>query len=152
MATVIKNLRLKIVIGIIGTLVIISSLTIGGYFLFGKGYLSAFIFKQQLAIDVSRFNKECPILVDDDTRLDEALLLDELEIQYSYTCFNIDAENYDAVNLRKTLTEHLTKTIKEGAEYALARQNKVGYSYVFNDKKGIFLMTIHIGFEQYGAP
>ncbi len=89
-------------------------------------------------------NKNCPMMVDQDTRLDHVAALPEKVFQYNYTLVNYSTSQVNGDSLRKYMEPGIIKTIKTNPQLNHFRKNKVTMVYTYNDKDGKFLMKITV--------
>lgn len=94
-------------------------------------------------------NKQCPILVDRETRLDNSVVLPGKVFQYNYTLVNLDKSQVDVDEAQKTIAPNLISNIKSNPDMNEFRENKVKIIYSYRDKNGQFLFKILITPEMY---
>lgn len=97
----------------------------------------------------NRLNKECPIYVDKETRLDSVIALPNKILQYNYTFVNYLKKDLLMTYIKKNLEPDLTKLVKTNQELKSFRENGVIMNYNYNDKKGEFLLKISITPQMY---
>lgn len=106
-------------------------------------------FDKALMKTANEINKSCPIMVDNATRLDNAVALPDNVFQYNYTLIstNIDSVNVDDV--KNYLEPTITNFVKTSPDMKEMRDNNVTVNYSYKDKAGVFLFTISVKPEQY---
>ncbi len=92
----------------------------------------------------SELNKTCPIMVDKETRLDNAVALPDKIFQYNYTLINIEKDNIDIKALEDYLEPILINGVKTSPELKIYRENKITMAYNYKDKNGEFLFKISV--------
>lgn len=97
----------------------------------------------------SEFNKTCPVMVDRETRLDNAVALPGKIFQYNYTFINMLKDSVDYVALQKEMEPTILNGVKTSPDLKKYRDNKVTMSYQYADKKGVFLFKIAITPDLY---
>ncbi len=97
----------------------------------------------------NRLNKECPIHVDKETRLDSVIALPNKILQYNYTFINYLKKDLLMTYIKKNLEPDLIELVKTSQELKSLRENGVIMNYNYNDKKGEFLLKISITPEMY---
>jgi len=94
-------------------------------------------------------NVECPIMVDNETRLDSVATAPNLTFIYYYSLIYMDKVN---VNIEE-LKGYLKPNILDNAQYNEAlqdfRQNKVSMVYRYADMEGSFLFEINVKPDDY---
>ena len=96
---------------------------------------------------VAEISKNYPLMLDADTRLENATYSLENNIyQYNHTLLNITltevTENLDA--MKETLTAKLITNLKSNPETELFRENETSMVYYFNDRDGNAILEITI--------
>ncbi|MPT35154.1 MAG: hypothetical protein E2604_08695 [Flavobacterium sp.] len=94
-------------------------------------------------------NKQCPIPVDRETRLDNSMVLPNKVFQYNYTLINLNKEQVDIDQAQKVIEPNLISNIKTNPDMSYFRDNKVQIIYSYRDKTGVFLFKIRITPEMY---
>lgn len=97
----------------------------------------------------SEINKTCPVMIDAETRLDNAISLPKNIFQYNYTILNIDKASTDTLEMRKYLEPTITNSIKTSPLMKFQRDNKMTINYYYKDKAGSFLLLISVTPEKY---
>ncbi len=149
MATKTPHLRIKIAIGIIGTLAIIGGAVIAGYYVFEKDAVKTTLVKEQLLLSVQQANENCPMMVDEDTKLEGVMYREGPELEYRYTMVNLLAEDYDGESIQSVVEKSIIENVKKDETLAFAKLNQVTFTYIFNDKKGDFLLKVKVTPDKY---
>ena len=97
----------------------------------------------------SEINKTCPIMIDSETRLDNAISLPKNIFQYNYTLLNIDKASTDTLEMRKYLEPTITNLVKTSPQMKFQRDHKTIVNYYYKDKAGSFLLLISVTPEKY---
>lgn len=123
---------------------------LGGCFLlfqmFNSGKRS---FKEVLDKTAEELNKTCPLMADDDMRLDNAVSLPGNVFQYNYTFISMLADSVDAELLEFSIKPAMINNARKNPDLELFRTNKVSLVYNFKDRLGNFLMKIRVKPEDY---
>jgi len=136
-----KQNRIKTIIGVaVGVTVMI--------------LIQLFVFKtesfdKQMMKAASEINKMCPIMVDKETRLDNAIALPNNVFQYNYTLINIEKDNINISELKEYLKPNILNTIKTNPDLKSFREHKTTMSYNYKDKNNVFLFKLSFTPEQY---
>lgn len=139
-----SNDKMKTIIGIIiGILITVPVL------FFGVRYVMKPSLDSSLTAMSHEINKQCPILVDRETRLDNAAVLPDKVFQYNYTLINLSKEQVDVDEAQKVIEPNLISAIKNNPDMKDFRDNKVKIIYSYRDKNGQFLFKILITPEMY---
>ena|SRR5688572_23902767 len=97
----------------------------------------------------SELNKSCPLMVDQDTRLDNAAAMPGNVFQYNYTLVNYDQSEIVPDTLKKYLEPGIINTIRTNPDMKIYRDNNVTIAYQYKDKNGVFLLKILVKPDQY---
>lgn len=144
-----KGKKRKVTTQIIVTAVIIAILVILA------NQIQYAFFKEPSAVDkhmaelVEKYNKNCPLTIQEGIRLDSVSLIQGKVAQYNLTLVNNDKETTDVVALSKNIEESLLSTAKENPGLKDFRDNEFTLIYSYNDKKNEFLFKVKITPEQY---
>jgi len=106
-------------------------------------------FDKDLARSASEANKNCPMYVDKDTRLENTVALPGLVLQYNYTLVNYVKDSLDIQTLKKALEPGILNSIKTNPELKNHRDHKVTMNYSYQDKNKVFLFLISITPDKY---
>lgn len=102
-------------------------------------------------------NKDCPIMIDQETRLNNVMAEPGKEILYNITLLNYDKELFEKDSDKYITVEELRNTnepiiinmAKTSPIVKSFRENKVTMIYHYSDKNGVFLFEIVITPDQY---
>lgn len=130
--------------------------TIVGLVAFGLAYFGVqHFFFQPASFDkammeaASELNKTCPIMVDQETRLDNAVALPGNIFQYNYTLINLDKSEVNIDTVRKYVEPGLINTVKTNPDLKPYRNNKVTMAYNYRDKNGVYILKINVTPDLY---
>ncbi len=136
-----KQKSIKTIVGIsIGALVII----IVQQFLFKVPS-----FDKQMMQAANEVNKACPIMVDQETRLDNSIAFPDNVFQYNYTLVNIEKKNINVSELEEYLKPVILNAIKTNPDLKLFRDHGTTMSYNYKDKNGEHLIKLLFTADQY---
>lgn len=123
------------------------------------GLLIAFVIQQQffktptfdkmLMKVASELNENCPIMVDAETRLDNAVTLPDKVFQYNYTLINLHIDSINIPDFEEYMKPQILNNVKTNPDLKLFRENEVTMSYYYKDSKGAFVSKITISPDQY---
>jgi len=98
----------------------------------------------------SKLNKEmCPMMLDMDTRADNAMALPNKTFLYNYTLVNFENGMIDTTEIKKIIEPNIINGIKTNPNMEYFRDNKVTMRYYYKDKNGNYLFSIIVTPEQY---
>jgi hypothetical protein len=97
----------------------------------------------------SEINKSCPIMIDNATRLDNAVALPGNIFQYNYTLVNLIKDSVNINELKNYLEPTIINFVKSNPEMKSLRENKTTINYYYKDKTGLFLFTVSVKPIQY---
>lgn len=103
----------------------------------------------KLQATASALNKQCPMMVDKETRLDNAVALPGNTFQYRYTLVNMTKDQLDTNIAKQTLRPNMVQSLSTMPELKDFRDNKVVMEYNYSDKTGAYMMKITIKPEEY---
>ncbi|MCV9929333.1 hypothetical protein OIU83_16825 [Flavobacterium sp. LS1R49] len=144
-----KSKKRKVITQVIIAVVVVAILAISA------NLIQYYFFKGPSAVDkhmtelVTKYNKNCPLTIQEGIRLDSVSLIQEKVAQYNLTLVNNDKETTDVGALSKNIEESLLSTAKANPGLKDFRDNNFTLIYSYNDKKNEFLFKIKIIPEQY---
>ena len=125
----------------------------------GFGLLVAFLVKQfvfappsfdkQMVQAAQEINKSCPIMVDEETRLDSASVFSDNTLQYNYTLINWTKDSIDLESFESYMQPVILNNVKTSSDMKIYRDNKTSIAYSYNDMNGEFVSKILITADQY---
>nr|WP_320000405.1 zinc ribbon domain-containing protein [uncultured Draconibacterium sp.] len=108
-----------------------------------------FSFDKVLMKTASELNEACPLMVDAETRLDNAAAMANNTFQYNYSLMTLVKDSIDISSFEAYLLPQITNNIKTNPDMELFRVNQVTMNYKYVDKNGVFVTKISVGPEQY---
>jgi hypothetical protein len=132
-------------------LVIVGSVTgfVIGYVIVNSLFTSPSGFDKQLVNAANEINKICPLMVDSQTRLDNAMSMPGKQFVYNYTLVNSLKADIDISQLQEKMRPLAINSIKTNDTMDILKKNDVTFIYNYKDKEGVFLFKIVIGPEDY---
>ena len=94
-------------------------------------------------------NKSCPVMIDSETLLKNAIALPNKTFQYNYMLVNMDKESIDTVEAKGYLEPYIINSVRTIPEMQYFRDNKTIINYCYRDKMGNYVFTISVTPEQY---
>lgn len=116
-------------------------------FLFGC--TSNMTFDKAMMKAASELNESCPMMVDQDTRLDNATALPDNSFQYNYTLVNLTKADIGLEDFLAYMKPQITNHVKTNPDLKAYRDNKVTMIYNYKDKNGEFITKISVKPKDY---
>lgn len=106
-------------------------------------------FDKALMKIASEINLTCPIMLDADTRFDNAVALPGNTLQYSYTLINFEKELIDTLDFQQTLEPGIINNISTSPDMKYLREHNTTFRYYYKDKTGSYVCCIWVKPDQY---
>jgi len=94
-------------------------------------------------------NKACPIMVDKETQLDNALPIPPNSFQYNYTLISVDKGRLDTNRFKAILEPTIINGIKTSPQLKYLRDHNTTVLYSYKDRSGQYLCTISVPASKY---
>ncbi|MEN2490039.1 hypothetical protein AAYQ05_19710 [Flavobacterium sp. B11] len=135
-----QNILLLVIIGI--------ALAVAAYFQF---FLSekADEVSTEITELVEKYNKSCPLNIQEGIRLDSVTLPQERTVQYNLTLMKVAKETAEISVIQEEIRKSLLSTAKANPGLQVFRENDYTLNYSYSDKKKVYLFTIKILPDQY---
>jgi hypothetical protein len=101
---------------------------------------------------VAKYNKNCPLKIQEGIRLDSVSLpnvTDEKDVQYNLTLLNVEKESAEIDVIQTEIEKSLISTAKANPGLQVFRDNDYTLIYSYKDKKNVFLFDVKIIQDQY---
>jgi len=130
-----QNILLLAVIGIAGVLAV-----------FFQFYLSESKdeVNSEIVELVAKYNKNCPLNIQEGIRLDSVSLHEKQVVQYNLTLINVEKTTAETDVIKKEIEKSLLSTAKANPGLQVFRDNDYTLIYSYSDKKKVFLFTVKI--------
>ncbi|MEO6175572.1 MAG: hypothetical protein ABIP27_10520 [Flavobacterium circumlabens] len=135
-----QNIRLLIAIAIALILVVLSQF----YFYQGTNALDS-----EITELVAKYNKNCPLIIQEGIRLDSVSLPDNKAAQYNLTLLHVEKKTADISLIQKEIEKSLVSTAKANPGLQAFRDNDFALFYSYSDQNKVFLFKITIAPDQY---
>lgn len=112
---------------------------------------SAAIYAQLMLSDANELNSQCPIMVDKETRLDNAQpMTKENTLRYNYTLVNREIALFkDIPKVKERMAPGIINIVKTNPDMEIYRQHKTTLEYYYKDKNGEFLFSVLVTPDLY---
>jgi len=139
---VIGGLLIGIIIGII-----IGSAATYVYTDFSQSKLT--IPDKTLMETASNANRNLPMMIDSETRLDNMAATDNKTFRYTYTLVNMEAGKVDTTAMKSKMEPYIINNVKTSPEMESQRQREITFVFYYKDKNGNYLFSIAITPDKY---
>ncbi|QLC67227.1 hypothetical protein LPB248_13240 [Flavobacterium sp. LPB0248] len=135
-----QNILLLVIIGI--------ALAVAAYFQF---FLSekADEVSTEITELVEKYNKSCPLNIQEGIRLDSVTLPQERTVQYNLTLMKVAKETAEINVIQEEIRKSLLSTAKANPGLKVFRENDYTLVYSYSDKKKVFLFDVKILPDEY---
>ena len=98
----------------------------------------------QIVKIANEINKNCPFMVDSQTRLDNTVAGTGKTIIYNYTLINYMKDDVDTDTFESNVKPRIINMIKTSPDMKYLRDNDVVFEYNYSDKTGIHIDQLKI--------
>ncbi|MDQ6528984.1 hypothetical protein [Flavobacterium sp. LHD-85] len=135
-----QNILLLVIVGV--------ALAVAAYFQF---FLSeqADEVSAEITELVEKYNKSCPLNIQEGIRLDSVNLPKERTVQYNLTLMNVAKETAEINVIQEEIKKSLLSTAKANPGLQVFRENDYTLVYSYSDKKKVFLFEVKILPDEY---
>lgn len=98
---------------------------------------------------IAKYNKSCPLNIQEGIRLDSVSLHEERTVQYNLTLLNVSKETAEVSVIQEEIRKSLLSTAKANTGLQVFRDNDYTLNYSYSDKKKDFLFDVKILPDQY---
>ena len=105
--------------------------------------------KSEITALVGKYNKNCPLTIQEGIRLDSVSLPEQRVVRYNLTLLNVEKETAEADVIQEEIEKSLISTAKANQGLKVFRDNDFTLIYSYSDKKKAFLFDIKILPDQY---
>ncbi len=93
---------------------------------------------------VVKYNKNCPLIIQEGIRLDSVSLHEERTVQYNLTLLNVAKETAEVNVIKTEIEKSLISTAKANPGLQVFRENEYALVYSYCDKNKVFLFNVKI--------
>lgn len=98
---------------------------------------------------VQKYNKNCPLTIQEGIRLDSVNLPSERTVQYNLTLLKVQKETAEIDVIQEEIRKSLLSTAKANKGLQVFRDNDYSLIYSYSDKKKAFLFEVKILPDEY---
>ncbi|WP_426483692.1 hypothetical protein [Flavobacterium sp. 2] len=98
---------------------------------------------------VAKYNKNCPLNIQEGIRLDSVSLHEKQVVQYNLTLINVEKTTAETDVIKTEIEKSFLSTAKANPGLQVFRDNDYTLIYSYSDKKKVFLFTVKILPDQY---
>ncbi|MFC4477938.1 hypothetical protein [Flavobacterium chungangensis] len=98
---------------------------------------------------VTKYNKSCPLNIQEGIRLDSVTLPQERTVQYNLTLMKVVKETAEISLIQEEIRKSLLSTAKANPGLQVFRENDYTLVYSYSDKKKVFLFDVKILPDEY---
>lgn len=98
---------------------------------------------------VGKYNKNCPLKIQEGIRLDSVSLPERDVVQYNLTLLNIEKQAAEIDVIQEEIEKSLISTAKANPGLQVFRDNDYTLIYSYKDKKKMFLFQVKLIPDQY---
>lgn len=98
---------------------------------------------------VVKYNKSCPLNIQEGIRLDSVTLPQERTVQYNLTLIKVVKETAEISVIQEEIRKSLLSTAKANLGLQVFRENDYTLIYSYSDKKKVFLFDVKILPDEY---
>lgn len=98
---------------------------------------------------IEKYNKSCPLKIQEGIRLDSVSLHEERVVQYNLTLLNVEKKTAEINVIQGEIKKSLLSTAKANPGLQVFRDNDYTLNYSYSDKKKVFLFDVKILPDEY---
>src|SRR5579864_8800116 len=136
-----KKINTKTILGLV--------VAVAVYVLVQQFFFKPQSFDKAMMAAASEINKSCPIMIDQETRLDNTIALPDNIFQYNYTLINLQKDSLDIRAIQDKIEPTIVNNVKTNPDMKDYRSNKVTMGYYYKDRNGEFLFKILVTPDRY---
>lgn len=99
--------------------------------------------------EVALINKNCPKMLDEETRLEKVVFTKPSLLIYNYSLVNVSIQNVDTAQFRTALWPGILSTIRVDKDLAGLRERQMNFEYRYYDQSKKLIYTFKISPGNY---
>jgi ribosomal protein L37E len=140
-----KSKLWKIILGIVVLAVVLGL----SYFVIQPLFVKAPLVDRAMMKIAAEINKSCPMMINADTRFDNAEALPGNVFQYNFTLIHLEKATADPEEMRNLFGPSIVNEVKTNPQMKPQRDRKTTVNYCYKDKAGLFFLMIAVTPDQY---
>ena len=104
---------------------------------------------EQMMNTAKEINKNCPIMVDSITRLDNTLALPNDKFQFNYTFIKNDKADVDTAFFQTNMKQSIINSLTTDPKFKIFKENDISLSATFYDSTGKYICNIFVNPYEY---
>lgn len=104
---------------------------------------------RNLTTVTAKLNGGCPEMVDEDTRLDSILFIQEGLLSYNYTLFKQDKSSINETVFQAYLIPRILNNVHANRDLKMYRDSSVTFVFNYWDRNGVLITEFTLGPEKY---
>jgi ribosomal protein L37E len=97
---------------------------------------------------INDFNKNLPVMLDSETRLDNVMFVDNQNIRYTFSLINVEEGKVDPT-LKEKMEPQIINNVKTSPQMEPLRKLGIIFNYYYKDKNGNYLFSILVTPDMY---
>jgi hypothetical protein len=98
---------------------------------------------------ISNTNRNLPMMIDSETRLDNVMATDKKTFQYTYTLVNMEKGKVDTTAMKSRMEPYIINSVKTAPTLEQQRNEEMTFVYYYKDKNGNYLFSVAVPPEKY---
>jgi len=98
---------------------------------------------------VDNLNRNLPVMIDSETRLDNVIAANSKTFQYNYTLINMESGKVDTTAMKSKMEPFIINNVKTMPETESQRKQGMTFAFYYKDKNGNYLFSIVVTPEEY---
>ena len=96
-----------------------------------------------------KINEDCPLKIDEYTRLDSTSLSAPKTLKYYYTLVQINKNQVNSDTIKRYMSKQIVDQIKKESNLSGLKEREISFLYSYYDKNGNFIVEFNITPDMY---
>lgn len=144
-----KKINKKAILGVVVGVIVASLIAQGISFAGGYFMKSTPVMDKVMMKTAEELNKSCPIMVDEFTKMDNAIALPGKIFQYNYTVFGFTREEVDTIAFKANMEPQIINNIRTNPDMKFIRDNEATLRYYYKGETGAYWFKISVEPKKY---
>jgi hypothetical protein len=106
-------------------------------------------FDEVMRQGAAELNKNCPLLVSQQMKLDKVVASPDNVFSYNYTLLNFEKSEIHADTLKKYIEPCIINEVATNPDMKNLRESKASLTYSYTDKNGVFVLKLLVTPDKY---